>query len=202
MAPLPEGYTKVTEFDGDSSNPSMPTRKCRKITLRVKIGCPFGGTSKCLSSTKFGKAALLEGYAQVAKICGNLLNTSMPTRKCPNITLRVKLRFRFMGTLKYLIGTKFSVAPLLEDCARVAKFDGDSSNRSMPTRKCQNITLRVKLGFGYLGTSKCSIGTQFSAAPVLANNAKVAKFGRDSSNISMPTRKCQNATLRVKLGLN
>ena len=55
----------VAKFGGDPSNPSMPTRKCRSLTLRVKIGFPFWGTSKCPIGTKFGAAPLLESYANV-----------------------------------------------------------------------------------------------------------------------------------------
>ena len=97
----------------------------------------------------------------VAKFGGDSSNPSMPTRKCWNITitLRVKLGFAFWGTSKCPIGTKLGAAPLLKDYAKVAKIGGDSSNPFKPTRNGQNVTLRVKLGFAFWGTSKCPIST-------------------------------------------
>ena len=86
----------------------------------------------------------------MAKFSGNLSNPSMPTRKCRNVTLGVKLGFPFSGTSMYPIGTKFGAVPLLEDYAKVAKLGGNLSNPSMPTGKCRNITLRVKRSYGCL----------------------------------------------------
>ena len=97
----------------------------------------------------------------------------------------------------YPIGTKFSAAPLLEDYAKVAKFGGNLSNPSTPTRKCQNVTLGVKLGFPFSGTSMYPIGTKFGAAPLLEDYAKVANFGGNLSNPSTTTGKCRTVTLGV-----
>ena len=177
--------------------PSMTTGMCRNVTLRVKLRFPFLGTSMYLIGTIFCAALLLEDYAKVAKFGGNLSNPSVTTGKCRNVTLRVKLGFPFLGTSMYPIGTKFSAAPLLEDYAKVAKFGGNLSNHSMTTGKCRNVTLRVKLRFPFSGTSMYPIGTIFSAAPLLEDYAKVAKFGGNLSNPSMPTGKWRNVTLRV-----
>ena len=189
----------MAKFGGNLSNPSVTTGKCRNVTLRVKLGFPFLGTSMYPIGTKFSAAPLLEDYAKVAKFGGNLSNHSMTTGKCRNVTLRVKLRFPFLGTSMYLIGTIFCAALLPEDYAKVAKFGGNLSNPSVTTGKCRNVTLRVKLGFPFLGTSMYPIGTKFSAAPLLEDYAKVAKFGGNLSNHSMTTGKCRNVTLRVKL---
>ena len=80
----------------------------------------------------------------------------MPTRKCRNFSLRVKIGFSLWSTLKCTIGTKFGAAPLLEGYAKVAKLSGNSSNPSMLTRKCLKVTLGVKIGFGFLEQFKVS----------------------------------------------
>ena len=96
------------------------------------------------------------------------------------LPLGLNYGFPFKDTSIYPISTKFGAAPLLEDYAKLAKLGGNLSNPSMPTGKCQNVTLGVKLGFPFSGTSMYPI-TQLGAQiwwrslESFHNNQKVLK---------------------------